>query len=282
MNFDQLMESLSQNAPDPHRVLASVGRKRHAARNRMHAASGGLAVAVVSVVAGVLLHGLGAGGRPLAASSGTTVPATAPSGRLASGTASSSSAASGAAACGTAQLQAELARAVRNGASVIVGYGMLTTGAAAVHEAGSDALAYYSLTLRSVRTLAGPTVASGSIAWIAGASPTAGPSASASPGTAPATEQPRAHPAAGELFGVVSPSAGPGAPGRVLRAAQVANGQVVLSGAGCWDITVPASGSRHGVATTPRLPGPVQSGADVVTKVPLATAEKLAAAAGKE
>jgi hypothetical protein len=282
VNIDQLMESLSENAPDPHLVLASVGRKRRAARNRMHAASSGLAVAVVAVAAGVLLHGLGAGGTPLAGSSGTAVPATTPSGRLASGAASSASAASGTAACGTAQLQAELARAVRNGASVIVGYGTLTSGAAAVHGAGGDAPAYYLLTLRSVRTLAGPTVTSGSIAWIAGASITAGSSASASPGTASATAQPRAYTAVGELFGVVSPSAGPGAPGRVLRAAQVANGQVVLSGAGCWDITVPASGSRQGRASTPQLWGPVQSGADVVTKVPLAAAEKLAAAAGKE
>jgi hypothetical protein len=264
-------------------VLASVGLKRRASRNRMYTASAGLAVAVVAVVAAVLLHGLGAGGTPLAESSGTAVPGTAPNGRLATGSASSGSAVSGTAACGTAQLQAELAQAVRNGASVIVGYGMLTSGAAAVHGAGSDVPAYYSLTLRSVRTLAGPTVTSGSIAWIAGASPAAGSSASASPGTTLATAQPLAYPAVGELFGVVvSPSAGSGAPGRVLRAAQVANGQVVLSGASCWDIIVPASGSRQGPATTPRLSGPVQSGADVVTKVPLATAEKLAAAAGKE
>jgi hypothetical protein len=277
VNIDQLMESLSENAPDPHQVLASVGGKRRAARNRMYAASSGLAVAVVAVVAAMLLHGLGAGGTPLAASSSTAVSATALSGGLSNGTAASAPAASSAA-CGTRQVQAELAQAVRNGASVIVGYGTLTTGAAVVHEAGSGSLAYYSLTLRSVRTLAGPTVTSGSIAWIAGASPTAGSGASASPGTAPATAQP----AIGDLFGVVSPPAGPGAPGPVLRAAQVANGQVVLSGASCWDITVPASGSRQGRASTPRLSGPVQSGADVITEVPLATAERLAAAAGKE
>jgi hypothetical protein len=282
VNIDQLMKSLSENAPEPHHVLATVGRKRRAARNRMHAASSGLAVAVVAVVAGVLLRGLGAGGRSMAESSGTAVPATALSGRLASGTASSASAASGTAACGTAQLQAELAQAVHNGGSVIVGYGTLITGAAAVRREGSDAPAYYSLTLWSVRTLAGPTVTSGSTAWMAGASPTAGASASANPSATPATAQPRAYPAVGELFGVVSPSAGSRAPGPVLRAAQVANGQVVLRGANCWGITVPASGSRQGLATTPRLSGPVQFGADVVTKVPLVTAERLVAAAGKE
>jgi len=288
VNIDQLMESLAGNAPDPDHVLASFGRKRRATRDRMYAASGGLAVAVVAVVAGVLLHGLGAGRTTSSesAASGITVPATAPSERLTNGTASSASPASGAAACGTARLQAELAGAVRKGASVIVGYGTLTSGAAAVHGAGSDAPAYYSLTLRSVRTLAGPAVTSGSIAWIAGASPTAGSSASASPGTATApsaaTAQPRMFPAAGKLFGVVSPSASSGAPGPVLQAAEVAGGQVVLSGAGCWDITVPASGSRQGLATTPRLSGPAQSGAGVITEVPLATAERLAAAAGKE
>jgi hypothetical protein len=287
VNIDQLMESLSGNAPDPGRVLASVGRKRRAARNRMYAASGGLAVAVVAVVAGVLLHGLGADGGTAAESapsSSFSGPALAPAaqGAAHSGAASGASAASGAA-CGTARLQAELAQAVRNGASVIVGHATLTSGAA-VQGAGSDAPAYYSLTLRSVRTLAGPTVTSGSVAWIAGASPAAGASASASAGTATApgtaTAQPRAFPAGGELFGVVAPSATPGAPGPVLQAAQVAGGQVVLSGAGCWDVS--ASGSRHGLATTSGLSGPAQSSADVITKVPLATAEKLAASAGKE
>lgn len=284
MNIDQLMESLSGNAPDQDHVLASFDRKRRATRNRMYAASGGLAVAVVAVVAGVLLHGLGARGTTSSesAASGVAVSPTAPS-EMPNGP-SRASAASGATACGTARLQAELAGAVRKGASVIVGYGTLTSGAAAVHGAGSDAPAYYSLTLRSVRTLAGPTVTSGSIAWIAGASPTAGSSASASPGTATApstaTAQQRTFPAAGELFGVVSPSATPGAPGPVLQAAEVADGQVVLSGAGCWDVS--ASGTRQDLATTPRLSGPAQSGAGVITKVPLAAAERLAAAAGKE
>ncbi len=57
MNIDQLTESLSGNAPEPDHVLASFGRKRRAARNRMFATSGGLAVAIVAVVAGVLLRG---------------------------------------------------------------------------------------------------------------------------------------------------------------------------------------------------------------------------------
>ena len=97
MNIDQLMESLSENAPDPDHVLASLRRKRRAARNRMYAASGGLAVAVVAVVAGVQLHGLGAGGTTSSESAPASgmAAAAAPSGRLANGTASSASAASG-------------------------------------------------------------------------------------------------------------------------------------------------------------------------------------------
>ena len=286
MNIDQLMESLSENAPDPDHVLASFGRKRRAARNRMYAASGGLAVAVVAVVVGVLLRGVGSGTGTVAESapaSGYSGPAAVPAAQGAARSASAASGANtyfGAAGCGNAQLQEELAEAVRKGASVIVGYGTLTSGARAVHGAGSDAPVYYSLTLRSVRTLAGPTVTSGSIAWIAGASPAAGSSASAGSGTATATAQPRAFAAAGELFGVVSPSAGPGAPGPVLQAAEVADGQVLLSGAGCWDVS--ASGLRQGLAVTFGPSGPALSGAGVITRVPLAEAEKLAAAAGKE
>jgi hypothetical protein len=168
------------------------------------------------------------------------------------------------------QLDADLAQAVRKGASVIVGYATLTSGTAAVPGTGSHAPAYYSLTLRSVRTLAGPTVTSGSIAWIAGASP--GPRGGA------ATAQSQAFPASGELFGVVSPSAGSGVPGPVLQAAPVASGQVLLRGGGCWDtaasgLTPPEPASTFGSAAAP-------AGADAITKVPLATAEKLAAQSG--
>jgi hypothetical protein len=246
----------------------------------MYAASGGLAVAVVAVVVGVLLHGVGAGTRT-AAESGSASSYSGSAAVPAAGSAPLNRAeSSGTAGCSTAQLKADLAEAVRKGASVIVGYGTLTSGATAVHGAGSDAPDYYSLTLRSVRTLAGPTVTPGSIAWIAGANPAAGTGAS-SGSTSATARQPTFAPG-GELFGIVSPSAAAGAPGPVLQAALVANGQVVLSGAGCWDITIPASGSRQGLAGTSGQSGSAQSGAPVVTRVPLATAEKFAAAAGKE
>ena len=137
MNIDQLMESLSENAPDAGDVLASFGRKRRTARNRMYATSGGLAVAVVTVVAGVLLHGVGtntastAESRPAA---GIAAPAATPAGRAPAfgqndvPNGSSRSSASSAASCGTVRLQADLAEAVRKGASVIVGYGTLASG----------------------------------------------------------------------------------------------------------------------------------------------------------
>ena len=277
MNIDQLMESLSDNAPDAGDVLASFGRKRRTARNRMYAASGGLAVAVVVVALGALLHGSGttASTAESAPAAGVAVPAATPAagagqnGHAALPNDGSRSAASRAASCGVVQLDATLAQAVRDGASVIVGYGTLTSGSAAVPGAASDAPTYYSLTLRSVRTLAGPTVTSGSIAWIA--SPGAGSGA--------ATAQPRAFPASGELFGVVSPPAGSGVPGPVLQAAPVASGQVLLRGGGCWDTAAPALTPPQPASTF----GPTDTtppGADVITKVPLATAEKLAAQSG--
>ena len=272
MNIDQLMESLSGNAPEPDHVLASLRGKRRAARNRMYAASGGLAVAVVATVAGVLLHGASTSTGTSAQSgrvSGPSAPVAAPaegSGTQLGGTGSNSANASTAAGCDSVRFQAKLAEAVRQGASVIVGYGTLAAGPGTVLGASGHATAYYSLTLRSVQTLAGPTVAQGSVAWIAATSP----AASASSGTA----QQRTDAPAGELFGIVSPAAASGAPGQVLQAAPVVNGQVLLAGPGCWDIT--ASGS-------PQQPDLHQSTnaaplGGVPIEIPLATAEKLAAA----
>jgi hypothetical protein len=281
VNIDQLMESLSESAPDPDLVLASFGRKRRAARNRMYAASGGLAVAVVAVVAGVLLHGAGTSGGSTAGSapaSGAAMPAAAPTmgGLTPNGTAGSARAASGAMGCDAVQLQAEVAGAVRKGASVIVGYGTLNSGTAAVHGAGSNAPDYYSLTVRSVQTLAGPTVTSGSMVWVAGASPAAGGSDSS--GSASTSARQSTFSPGRELFGIVSPAATSGAPGPVLQAAAVSDGQVLVSGAGCWDITVPGAQQGSPVTFGPAVPAAI--GTDVITEVPLATAEKLAAQAG--
>jgi len=268
MNIDQLIESLSENAPDPDQVLASVGRKRRTARNRMYTASGGLAVAVAAVVAGVLLHGASAGSAASesAPANGIAAPAVSPGGRAPQlGTASGlNDGAGSAASCGTARLQAELAAAVRKGASVIVGYGTLAGGSATVHGTSGATTPYYSLTLKSVQTLAGPAVTSGSIAWVAEASQASASPASASPPATPSAE----------VFGIVSPAA-PGAPGPVLQAATVANGQVLLSGSGCLNIAADSP-----LASTF---GPSENGqfnAGVITRIPLATAEQIATQSG--
>jgi len=268
MNIDQLIESLSENTPDPDQVLASVGHKRRTARNRMYAASGGLAVAVAAVVTGVLLHGAGPGSTAAesAPANGIAAPAASPAGRAPQmGTASGLNDGAGStASCSTVRLQAELAEAVRKGASVIVGYGTLAGGSATAHGTSGATTPYYSLTLKSVQTLAGPAVTSGSVAWVAEASQASASPASASPSATPSTE----------VFGIVSPAA-PGTPGPVLQAATVADGQVILSGSGCLNI---AAGSPLASTFGPSANG--QFNAGVVTRIPLATAEKIATQSG--
>jgi hypothetical protein len=289
VNIDQLMESMSGSAPDPDHVLASFDRKRRAARNRMYKASGGLAVAVVAIVGGVLLGSL-ASGHPAASQSAAaggvlSAPAAAPQATGAPSKNGSASMASGAASCDAASLQGVLSQAVRQGSSVVVGYGTLTGSAFGVQgAAASGTPAYYSLTLRSVRTLAGPAVKSTAIVWIAersqgsSASPGGASPGSTGSGSAPAAAQAGAFPQGGELFGIVSPAAS-GAPGPLLQAAPVVNGQVLLSRAGCWDIAVSASGPAYGSSSSGQAALPAVlglPGAGGITDVPLATAEKLA------
>jgi hypothetical protein len=285
VNIDQLMESLSDSAPDPDHVLASFHRKRHAARSRMYAASGGLGVAVAAVVIGVVLSSI-AGGRPTMSSSAAagamnapaaSGPAAAPYNGSAAGVASGS-AESAAAACGAGWLQAQLAQAVRSGGSVIIGYGTQPSGAAPVQV--NAALTYYPVTLRSVQTLAGPTV-SGRIAWVAGTS-SSGSAGSGSASSASASAEPlaRALPPDGEFFGIVSPPAASGAPGPVLQAAPVTKGNVQLRGPGCWDITASGSGSLHEFAQAAAPSAAGSSGKAAIIDVPLATAEYLATKAG--
>jgi hypothetical protein len=178
-------------------------------------------------------------------------------------------------------LQAQLAQAVRSGGSVIIGYGTQTSGTAAVPGTGSTALTYYSVTLRSVQTLAGPAVSSGRTAWVAGTS-ASGSAGSGSQSSASAAAAPlaRALPPDGEFFGIVSPPATSGAPGPVLQAAPVTNGNVQLRGPGCWDITASGSGSLHEFAQVSGPPVPGSSDKAAITDISLATAEYLASKAG--
>jgi hypothetical protein len=247
VNLGQLTESLSGNDPSPPAVMALVERKRRAARRRVYAASAGLAVvvAVAAVAGGVLLAGKPAStvagfapaaapavphaGRPSATPGAEAMPGTAPR-------------ASEDASCPAGSLRNQLTAAVHDGASLIIGYGT------ASGASGSPAGAYSPLTLRSVQTLAGPPVRSGSTAW-----------------AREATAGGQSLPAAGsEIFAIATPTATSTGTVAVLRLASVVNGQVIFSADGCWNVTgVPASPARSGYA------------------VPLAAVEELASAAAR-
>ena len=128
-------------------------------------------------------------------------------------------------ACTGAPLATQLAAAVHDGASLIVATGSLTgrsvTGAPPVP---GGAPAFYAMKLRSVRTLRGPAVASGSTDWIPG--PARG---------TPANPQNAALLApGGRIFAVVWP----GAPvGSTLQLVPIVGTDVVFTPYGCWDLT---------------------------------------------
>jgi len=241
VNLDQLLDSLAEHDPNPYHVMTKVERKRRAARNRLYVASGGLAVVAAAIAAIVLLPSINFGG-PTTSSSSAAGAAEPNSGRVAapgavsepaSGTGSSGSAAS----CAAVPLRQAITAAVQAGDSVIVGYGTQTGASAPGNPAQGGAPLYYAVTLGSVRTLAGPAVASGSTAWVPGAASAAAPSGTGSAGTASTPEGEALWAPDGELFAIVSP-AGAGAPrSPVLRSAPVINGNVIFSSYGCWDVT---------------------------------------------
>ncbi len=277
MNTDQLLDAMAGSDPSPGNVLYLVRRKRRAARNRtICAAASGLAV-VVAIVFGALEHATSPGPQassaaaPGGAFSGpvSRIPALTPAASgLPSEGANGISGEFGAArtpeACTQAVLAQLLARAVRSGASVIVGSAILTSDPTAGHPTGGVGATYYPVTLRSVRTLAGPTVASGAVAWITAAA--AG--ASTGPGMAPEAVAP-----ARELFGIVYPPAHSGLPAPVLSAAAVVRGQVILSPGGCWDTVAFPASTPHGIVATFGHSSP---GRPASTEIPLAAAEKIA------
>jgi hypothetical protein len=127
---------------------------------------------------------------------------------------SSSAASSGQAVSGTAladgcarmPLRERLAAARSAGASVIVAHGSLT---------GDTAAGYDAMALRSVRTLAGPRIASGTTAWVPAGSPRAPD---------------------GRLFAIAWPKrVTHSAVGPTLVVAPVVNGQVIFGVSACWD-----------------------------------------------
>jgi hypothetical protein len=272
MNIDQLLDAMAESDPSPGTVLDLVRRKRRAARNRVIYATTSGAAVVVAVVLGVVLNSLTPSPASRSASSGGSYSSPA-SGQgaaapLASGAGSRANApagklgpASGLAACTQPALAQLLSKAVSSGASVIVGNAALTG-----DPVRGGSATYYPVTLSSVRTLAGPTVTSGVVAWIAGASPGA---------TAPATGQ-LAPSAGSQVFGIVSSPAHSGLPGPVLRAAPVERGEVIVSSGGCLGMVASSATVTEGPASTPGSSPAVRL---ATREISLAEAEKLAAQA---
>jgi hypothetical protein len=204
VDLDQLAAALAQHDADPDPVMAAFrAKRRRRARNRNLTIGGGLAA--IAIVAGV------AAAQPWATaprSAGTAQPtgqANSPAGN----------------GCASVSLQETLAMARQGGASVIVADGSLT---------GKTALngIYHEMILRSVQTLSGPAIASGSTGWIDSSRGPAGPIPGADAGTLWATD--------GRLFALAWPARATGtAVGPLLRAAPVVDGQVIFSSAGCWD-----------------------------------------------
>lgn len=245
MNIDQLMDSLSANDPNEGSVLGLVYRKRRAARQRMYAASGGLAVVVVAVLGGFLLQGAHLGvtaasssssaagvaaapnaGASSAAAAGGAGPVLAP--QATNGERSGFSGSGSSTSCAGESLKSQLAMAVQQGASIIVSYGTASGTSTAGRVAGG--VSYYEVTLRSVQTLAGPEIRSGSTAWVQGSVGTS------SGGTSVTPEGQSLWAPGGELFGIVTPAVTGGAtPFTVLRAAPVTGGQVIFSLDECWN-----------------------------------------------
>jgi len=165
--------------------------------------------------------------------------------------------------CASVSLPEALALARRGGASVIVANGSLT-GKTAAHGQ-----IYYKMALRSVTTLSGPAVASGSAGWIASPQGPGGPIPGADAGALWATD--------GHLFAIAWPARETGtAVGPVLRVAPVVHGQVIFSSAGCWDTTgLPTQLYRGPLAEIPGSNSYARAAKDGFHAVPLARVRRL-------
>ena len=296
-NIEQLKDALSGSDPDPDAVLRSFRGKRARARHRIMAATGGAAAVVLAVVAGLALHSanLNLGGSSASSSSAAAaaggsvrqhanspaVPrASAPFGASSGSPPAPASGSYSATSCAGAPLKTVLAAAVKRGGSVIVATGTLTgKSVASSASAGSPpGSTYYAMTLRAVRTLAGPPISSGSTGWIAGAAK----------GSAVTPEGQSLWAPDGALFAIVTPAAGTGAPvGPVLRVAPVVNGQVIFGDAGCWSTAgLPARPYHGGLLAGVQGPAQVNNPAlgpesQGLYAVPLTAVEKIAAEAAK-
>lgn len=206
MDREQLIAALAKHDADPGAVMAAFrAKRRRRARDRRLAVGGGLAAFGI-VTALAVVQPWASAPSPTAARR-VTGPPTAPQ-------------ASG---CASVSMPQTLATAERSGASVIVAVGSLTG-----KTATSEGQIYYQMLLRSVRTLSGPSIASGSAGWIAS---TRGPA-----GQIPGADAGALWGANGRLFAIAWPERVTGTTvGPVLHVAPVAHSSVILSSAGCWD-----------------------------------------------
>lgn len=258
MNPSDLTAAFAGHDPDPGAVKAAFhAKRRRRTRNRYLAASGGLAAAGVVAVMSVLQPWASAPGP-----AGAGQPAGPPAPSAAGG-------------CAAVSLPETLATAVRRGASVIVADGSLTGKTAAGSATGGEI--YYQMLLRSVRTLAGPAVASGSTGWIASGRGPAGLIPGADAGALWGTD--------GHLFAIAAPAAelGTGTTvGTVLRVAPVTHGSVIFSTAGCWDTSGLPSRPYHGpLAEIPGSGSYQRATPSGFHAVPLSTVEQIASRAAR-
>jgi hypothetical protein len=162
---------------------------------------------------------------------------------------------------------------VKEGASLIVATGTPAGKSVTGDPAADGAAPFYAVTLRLVRTLRGPAIASGSIAWTTGpargmpASPVN--SALLAPG--------------GRLFAIAWPKAAAGhLAGPVLQLAPIVGADVVFTPYACWNLAGLQPGQYQ--VGTPLWPVPGganfggvhQAAENGLYTVPLATVEQIA------
>ena len=167
--------------------------------------------------------------------------------------------------CASVSLARTLATARSSGASVVVARGTLTGNR--VQDGGP---VYDAMILRSVRTISGPLIASGSVGWVFGARGQSGPLPGADAGALWAAD--------GQLFAIVWPRRATGLTvGPTLRIAPLVNGQVIFSAAGCWDATgLPSDAFTGRLAEIPGSDSSSRAAGSGFHAVPLATVEQLA------
>jgi hypothetical protein len=249
----QLIDALTQHSADPANVRDEYERKRRrAARSRL---------AVIGAISVVVLAGAAVtAARPWASDSAPRSTA-----------ASRSTAAAQASACENLPLRQRLTIALRQGQSIVVGYGTLT--GRNVPTNGGD---YTGMRLREVDTIAGPPLKQNA-AWLIDIAGQDGSSA-ASDDTGPlwATD--------GRLFATAWPGtiAANSIVGPILQVAPIVNGQVIFSAADCWNTAGLNARPYHGpLAQIPGSQTYRQTEATGFWAVPLSTVEAITASAEK-